>query len=38
MDIELDGPPTIGCFFIIINIMTLGLLLLLCLNLFCVFG
>jgi hypothetical protein len=32
MDIELDGPPTIGCFSII-NIVTLGILLLLCLNL-----
>jgi hypothetical protein len=26
MDIELDGSPTIGCFFIIINLVTLGLL------------
>jgi hypothetical protein len=33
MDIELDGPPTIGCFFMIINMITLGILLLLLLNL-----
>jgi hypothetical protein len=26
MDIELDGPPTIGCFFGILNFMTSGLL------------
>jgi hypothetical protein len=26
MDIELDGPPTIGCFFIILDLVTLGLL------------